>query len=789
MKRILSLLLVITTALTLAACSGNKKEKTPEKVALEHVYLTEKTSFPEELEFNTFFISGDSAYVRAYKNEAYTDENGEEMERYFEVIYKADKNFGNLVEIFRHESKYEWDENTGTSTNEYLENIYPGINGSVWINVSSYKSYPKDSSQTEWVNENNAVLYNYDSEGNLLNTFDVKSVVKSIPEIDVNDYQSMYISSLVQTSDGIVYVLTNDRIIGIGEDGTLASTLELEESTYFNNVAALENGKIRTTKYNWVNEQNSIDIVDYDMKANTSEKIVSLATNDNVMMDTKGNVYTNDYYVVSRVDLSSGEETPILDWINSDINCDRIFQIIIDNNEVYAFEWDNNYTTRSLLHLTPAGEGEIIEKYVITLATNELDSNLKGMIIDYNRSSAEYRISVKAYGWEEADATRFDQDLLAGNVPDIISLNRLDAYKYATKGMFADLGEFLDTDDTISRDSFLPNILKASEINGKIYRLPVSFSVRSLVGKASVVGDRESWTWDDLLAVKENYPNAEYISEMDRNNAMETILPIIIEDFVDYDTLRANFTDGNFAKFLDFIKTMPKEIDWETYYKEIDWEEYDKRFKEDRTLFQIGYLNSLYPYSYLFDTFGEPINYIGFPSSSGSGNAVMFGAQFAIGAKSIYKQQAWDFLKMIFEEEYQSETIWEIPVIAAVAEKKYQEAKDEITALGDDDFYIDDDMVVTPRVTKEVIVEDSLIAPLPTPADDAQVGEKTQMLLQLADNTYRIATTATKLVRQNDPVIDIIIEEAAPYLDGSKTLAETCKVIESRVNLFLSTNM
>ena len=127
--------------------------------------------------------------------------------------------------------------------------------------------------------------------------------------------------------------------------------------------------------------------------------------------------------------------TPMLDWINSDINCDRIFQMQIHNDEFYMFEWDNNYEKRSLLHLTPASDGEVIERYVMTLAANSnyIGSDLKNMIIDYNRSSAEYRITVKAYGWDEGATEQFDMDLLGGDVPDIISTDQLNVEKYATK--------------------------------------------------------------------------------------------------------------------------------------------------------------------------------------------------------------------------------------------------------------------------------------------------------------------------------------------------------------------
>ena len=801
MKKVLSVFLIIATLLSLASCSGGKnKQKVPEKVALENVYLAEKFAIPEGIDVYNLYVSGDNVYLKGSKQDRYINEDGIEQYKYTEIVYRTDKTFENFEEFFAFEGENFYDSDTHENRSTYFSDAMSDGQGGLWMIISSYYSKPVDDTMGEWINENNTELHHYNVKGECTKIIDCKETLSKVPDIDVTELDTLYVHSLVQAKDGTTYIMTNKRITAVSPEGEVLASNSFDDDTYFNSISALGEGKLRAVCYNWSVESPTTQILDYDIAKNEFKTVCELSVNDNVFMDSTGNVYTNDYYVVSRVDIATGEEKPMLDWINSDINCDRIFNYCIQDGEVYTFEWDNEYEKRSILHLTPAGEGEIIEKYVITLATNSLDGQLKNMIIDYNRSSLDYRIQVKVYGWEEADTNKFDMDLLAGNVPDIICLDQLNAEKYASKGLLADLGALLDADEELSRDDFLPNVIDASEIKGKLYRLPTSFSVRSVAGKTSVVGDRTSWTWDDLLALIKQYPNAESFSEFDRKGLMDSFLPIILEDFINYDTGKSNFTDGNFAKFLEFAKTLPAEIDWDTYYENIDWEEYDKRYKENKVLLMIAYLSNVNGEYYNVETFGEPVTYIGFPTASGDGNAMYFSQQFAIGEKSVYKKQAWDFLKMVFDAEYQEDYTWQFPVIKTAFESKKQKAIDNVNGVVQDDMIMDDEIFIgmaKPTLTvesvataNEIVVEKPVVLPdEPFVEEDPKVVEYRERMLKAIEDTCRVATTATHVVRYNDPMIEVIKGECAPYFDGKKSLEETCKIIESRVNLYLAENM
>lgn len=815
MKRITTLLLVILSVFLLASCKSAATQKQPQKVALEHVYLTEKFPMPDEdddIYVYDMYISGENFFFRGSKDETFTNENGEEEYRYTDLVYITDKTFSDYREFFSFEGENYWNEDTYESKSTYFSNVFPDGQGGIWVSISSYHSYPLDDSFNEWENENNTILYHYDADGNVISELDCSTLTSKIPDPDSMEVDNFYVNNVLSKADGSIYIVSNNRVISASAEGEYINSKHLGDNKNISSAALLPNGDLRVISYDWSSDEGETEIIDYSSKSNSFKKTCTLSVSDNSFLDSKGNVYTDDTYVLSKVDPSSGNKTPLLDWINSDINCDRIFQTTVQDGEIYTFEWDNDYETRSLLHLTPAGEGDVVEKFIITLAANTISSNLKNMIIDYNRSSSEYRIQVKAYGWEEGASDKFDMDLLAGNVPDIVCLDSLNAEKYTSKGLFADLGEMLDNDKEISRDDFLPNVLKASEINGTLYRLPVSFSVRSLVGKSSVLGDKKSWTWNDFADVMKKYPDAEMLSELDRKTAMETILPLIIDDFIDYNNGSCNFTDGNFGKFLDYVKTLPVEIDWDTFYENIDWEEYDSRYKNNKALLMVSYISDLAGNSYEAESFGEPVNYIGFPTTGENGHAIHLSSQFAIGASSAYKEQAWDFLKMVFEEEYQMEYIWDFPVTKAAFDKKKEEAIRDVEGMNDEkDYPVWDDYAevmpaveLTEEAVEEVIVEDALVedaetvidsdmvvkpAPMPGYGGEEDLETRKARMLDTIERNCEIAKSASSLIRNNDPMIEVITSEAAAYLDGKKSLDETCKIIESRVSLYLAENM
>ena len=95
---------------------------------------------------------------------------------------------------------------------------------------------------------------------------------------------------------------------------------------------------------------------------------------------------------------------------------------------------------------------------------------------------------------------------------------------YMAKGLFEDLYPYIDKDDAFRREDFFPNVLKAYENNGKLYRLVPRFTVYTVTGKTADVGDRTGWTLQDLRDVMASKPEGmEAFAEMTRDSMLATV--------------------------------------------------------------------------------------------------------------------------------------------------------------------------------------------------------------------------------------------------------------------------
>ncbi|MBQ5746522.1 MAG: extracellular solute-binding protein, partial [Clostridia bacterium] len=594
MKKLVVILLALATLLSFASC-GPKEPKKAEKVALENVYLTKKLPTPDGVDFYGIIMSGDKVYFNGSKEVKTTDEYGNEISDWYDCFYVGNSDMTDIHEAFSFKSEYGYNEEEGYDYGKYLNGYNPGRNGTLWLSFTDYKSrYDEDID--EYIHEEKSTLKRLNPDGSFTDELDVSTILDNAEGFDGDTY-SKYLGQTFETEDGkLVTTVGGQYILVLNADGTFMSLEKFPDDKYPSDMAIIDSDTLRLTAWDWTGNESKVEIIDYSFSKKEFNTIDTISTYYSVQMADDGVIYTNDSNVISKYDFEKKELVPLLDFINSDINSDRLGQYYpAGNDEFYAFEYDNNYEERNLIHLTPAAKGEVVEKYIITLAANGLDAQLKSMIIDYNRSSKDYRIAVKIYGWEEKDTEQFDLDLMSGNTPDIICIDsNFNISKYATKGILADMGKYLSEDKEITRDTILPNILEMCDANGKIYNLPVSFAIRSIMMKKSIVGDRTSLTFGDVNEILKTFPDSVYLREIDRPQLETSFLPIILEDFIDYKNGKSNFTDGSFAEYLEFAKTFPAKIDFENLYMDFDdsdWEDYENAFKENRVLANVAYIS------------------------------------------------------------------------------------------------------------------------------------------------------------------------------------------------------
>lgn len=120
-------------------------------------------------------------------------------------------------------------------------------------------------------------------------------------------------------------------------------------------------------------------------------------------------------------------------------------------------------------------------------------------------------------GVTEEDAIRnLNTEILAGKGPDVILMDGLPMDSYVEKGMLAELGDLLT--QVQADGSFYKNILESCGSDGKIYTVPIRFSVPLAVGTSDVISKMT-----DLSGM------ADAVEKLAQGDVKETVLGMYTE--------------------------------------------------------------------------------------------------------------------------------------------------------------------------------------------------------------------------------------------------------------------
>ena len=164
--------------------------------------------------------------------------------------------------------------------------------------------------------------------------------------------------------------------------------------------------------------------------------------------------------------------------------------------------------------------------------------------------------------------------------------------------------------------------------------------------------------------------------------------------------------------------------------------------------------------------FGEPISYIGFPTTEGSGSAAYSNFSMAISEESAFKEEAWDFISYFMKDEYQDKVTDEFPIKLSSLNKKAEEERTPETWIDEE---TGEEIVETPSYW---IGEEEIELKMPTE-------EECQYVIEFLKNIdYR--------QKQIEEIKAIIEEDSAAFFEGEKSAQQVADTIQSRVKIYVS---
>ena len=399
------------------------------------------------------------------------------------------------------------------------------------------------------------------------------------------------------------------------------------------------------------------------------------------------------------------------------------------------------------------------------------NSNIRSLVNKFNTAHAgEVRIEVRNYfeedGWSGRE--RLLAEMAAGHGPDILDLRDLPYRALVQQEYLEDLWPYIENDPDLGRDGVLEAPLKAAEVDGGLYAAFGSVTIDTLVGTASQVGDRTSWTFQELQDAFAAMPEGATIFEFDtsREEVASRLMLLSMEDYVDWETGTCSFDSPGFRSMLEFIGQFPtsKEVDEETAafadLQALLTEAQERSMKglqmlDNRATVTLRWLPTRNA------EHGGQCAFVGYPVEDGSvGSAFEFaGSCLAMSSACGNKEAAWEFMRTVYTEPKDGtpDNNSAIPIWKVL----YDKQKDTLMRTEQE--------IVPFLLTQQQIVT---VPPL--------AEEEVRRFEDFINSIDKI-----ELIVERD-LLNLVLEVCAPYFSGDKPLDETVALVQNRVGLYLS---
>lgn len=665
--------------------------------------------------------------------------NSEVTEDYINfIVTKYDKN-DNEYYIKKYDIKSKTEEFVKLNDKRLMESAYIDKfhvynDGSIGVIVGEYDEATMESKYSFTV---------FSANGDLVSDVEIK--------MDTTD-SYFYMSNVFFNEDKTLYILSSSSIYKIDNSGKILKQVSVDY--WIEDMAVTPAGKIYVVTY--LDSGEAICPVSDDFSGLESKLEVTFSNGKLYSCSDKELLISTDASL-KLYNIETKETETVWNWLDVDVNDSDIKTITRNEDGTYTVisdVWSENFQGIEFARIEKKEVEPGKEKTLVVYGCKSMDSYVKEAIRAFNRSSSEYKITVKCYEDETDDYDvineRMGTDIAQGNI-DIIELSYGVEYKKLVNSKaLACLDDYYKRD--INEADYFSNIFDAYKVNDKQYCVISNANISTLAMSRDYTGGKGSITLDELIEIRKNNPDKELMSYADKETLFYICLVFTISDYVNFDDGTCNFNNDNFYKIMEFANTFPSSEE-----KEYNFEEYDEwaMMQSGEVIMTILYLSdtdSLQLYSQLMK---GGLDITGYPVSNGSGNVIDTDCQYAIAEKSKVKDGAWEFLKSLLEGDNQYNSYYNgFPVLKAAFDDKM---KREMNSEGISTWGNGHTEVTLEKFTQEK-----------------------------ADIIRNLVEHATNTTEYDSKMFEIIDEEMSSYFSGQKSAKDVAQIIQDRVTIYLA---
>lgn len=766
-KRILALALAVCMMLATAACGNAADERIPAK---EWVYMPEFITLEDE-DVSYYNMQYEGGKLRWSSNSwnAETQSSVQWMCSYSpedQTTSKISLDWGDMVK----------EDEDGYRRTPNVDSVAYGEDGSIYAVVRNYIQNP----ETGYFQSESGIA-KFDAAGKLAFYRDLKECAKDIQG-------DVWLQSIALDAQGRLYASGDSGIFLFDAEGSYKGTVSIGSAgnSYIRAMGCGSDGKIYVSVYNYDESGSSTNLseVDFDgKKLGASYADFPGGNSETLTAGENDSFIVTDDRTVYEYSLSTQTRTALFDWLDSDINGNNVRGIgVMKDGRILAVinDWESNDNCIALLTKKPGSE--VAQKETILVATLSGAWNLQASAVKFNRSNDKYHVTIKQYmdynnysesSYEDA-IKNLNNDLISKkNCPDIIDLSGLNPERLVAKRLLEDLSGYLDKDEELKREDFLESVLEACTYDGVLVNIPKEFTVTTLVGRPSDVGEEMGWTIEELMEFAQAHPGAQLLDNVSKSYIMRILLTYNADNFVDWSKGKCSFNSEEFIKLLTFVNSFPDEID-----RDSEQDATEIRIQNGEVLLNRVNLYNFDEIQVQYEIFGGDITCIGYPTVDGSVGAMMqMQDRYAICTKARQKDGAWKFLSSILTEEENSNRSWGFPTRKAALDEMARKTVEV-------QYYTDSD--------GNLILDEN--------GDPIEIGvgygvghgnwfyEYRRTTQEEVDQMLEVIGLAGAGSSMDSEILTIIDEEAEAFYKGQKTAEEVAKVIQSRASVYVSEN-
>ena len=638
--------------------------------------------------------------------------------------------------------------------------------------------YAVENSGYEDISDSDNYIY---EDRYYLNCWDMDGNLQWTKQLDTGgDGEWMYCSRLLDGGEAGVFAImsgSRNEAVLYSPQGEESSRRAMDNEIFERSgmMYAGDEGRLMVLYYN--EEYTKRFLAGYDLETGEVGEQFALPFSENYNISfgsSRELILTNEMGLFT---WSAGDAEPqmLMSIVNSDLPAYEISRVQrIDDEHFVAVYNDLGNWEQKCACFTYVDPADIPDREGLVLGGMYIGSDIKAKVIEFNKASDRYRITLKDYSvyntsedWM-AGQTRLSSDIVNGQMPDIMLLGDMSSYgNYVSKGLLADIGSLLEADPELGKLEYLQNVWDAYSVNGKLYAVVPSFNVRTMAAKKSLVGEPQSWTMADVETVLATMPEgAKAFGNMVRDTYIYYVMSYAGQDFVDVNTGKCDFNSQSFVDMLEYARTLPR--DYEEDYEYGD--SYENQYRENHTLLYDLYISNIKDCKYQIKGYvGEEISFVGFPTLDSNGSVLSSGNfSFMISARSGNVEGAWQFVRRFLAPEYQtSGEMYNMPVLKSAFLAKAQEATERPywtdengnREYYDDIWYINGEEIILEPFTQEEV-----------------------------DRICQFIYTVNRTAYYNEDIRNIIAEEAEPFFAGHKSVQEVVNIIQSRAQIYVDEN-